>query len=68
MISFIYSIDNSISSISHRSEIMIKIIAMATGLAAILGAGSILLAAIGNIAWIVFLFVAFLVFVAGKGL
>jgi len=47
---------------------MIKIIAMATGLAAILGAGSILLAVLGNGAWVVFLIVALLVFLAGKAL
>jgi hypothetical protein len=47
---------------------MIKIIAMATGLAAILGAGSILLAALSNPAWIVFLIVAMVVFIASKTL
>ena len=47
---------------------MIKIIAMATGLAAILGAGSVLLAALSNPVWIVFLIFALIVFVAGKSL
>ena len=57
-----------IASIKNSVKKMIKIIAIATGLAAILGAGSILLAALNNGAWIVFLVVALLVFFASKAL
>ncbi|MCX6818264.1 MAG: hypothetical protein NTU57_05410 [Candidatus Aenigmarchaeota archaeon] len=44
---------------------MIKIIAIATGLAAVLGLGSILLSSLGNNTWPVFLFAAIFVFLIG---
>lgn len=44
---------------------MIKIVALGTGLAVILGAGAILLSALGNSNWNTFLSMAILVFILG---
>jgi len=44
---------------------MIKIVAVATGLAAVLGLGSILLSSLSNITWPVFLVAAIFVFLIG---
>lgn len=47
---------------------MIKIVAVAAGLAGVLGAGSILLALLNNPVWIVFLVFAAIIFIVGKAL
>ncbi len=44
----------------------IKIAAIGAGLAAILGAGSVLLSIVGNASWVTFLAAAILVFIFGK--